>query len=68
MVAGLHVPAGVKGVTTMAEITWRIEHYLKDGTKLEPGMQFPDTPENRATIMRAIEAGTRGGDHHDGKR
>lgn len=49
----------------MAEITWRIEHYLKDGTKLEPGMQIPDTPENRATIMRAIKAGTKGGDKHD---
>lgn len=34
---------------------WHITHYLKDGTELKPGMQFPDTPENRATIERVRE-------------
>ena len=49
----------------MPEIKWKIEHYLKNGTRLEKGMQIPDTPENRATIMRAIKAGTKGGDNND---
>ena len=39
----------------MAEIQWKIRHFLKDGTELTPGMQFPDTPVNRATIERIRE-------------
>ena len=36
----------------MAEIKWNIRHFLKDGTEIHKGDQFPDTPENRATIER----------------
>lgn len=39
----------------MAEIKWNIRHTLKDGTELKPGMQFPDTPETRATLQRVWE-------------
>ncbi|MBO6293310.1 MAG: hypothetical protein J6N51_13805 [Selenomonas sp.] len=39
----------------MATITWNIRHYLKDGTELKPGMQFPDTQENRARLQRVWE-------------
>lgn len=51
----------------MAEITWNIRHRLKDGTELKPGMQFPDTPANRATLDRvwAICRTRKGGDKHD---
>lgn len=44
----------------MAEIKWNIRHYLKDGTPFKKGMQFPDTPANRATIERVREICRRG--------
>lgn len=39
----------------MAAIKWKIRHFLKDGTELKPGMQFPDTPENCSRIERVRE-------------
>lgn len=39
----------------MGEIKWNVRHFLKDGTELKPGMQFPDTAENRETIERVRE-------------
>ena len=39
----------------MAEIKWNIRHFLKDGTEIHPGDQFPDTAENRATVERVRE-------------
>jgi hypothetical protein len=44
----------------MAAIKWEVRHYLKDGTELKPGMQFPDTPENQATIEPVREICRRG--------
>lgn len=42
-----------KGWGAMAEIDkWKIRHFLRDGTEIKKGDQFPDTPENRATIER----------------
>lgn len=52
----------------MATINWKVSHYLRDGTELKPGMQFPDNPENRATIerVRAIcRKALEGGEHND---
>ena len=52
----------------MAGIQWNIRHVLKDGTELHPGDQFPDNPENRATIerVRAIcRKALEGGEHND---
>jgi hypothetical protein len=39
----------------MAGIEWNIRHFLKDGTEIKKGDQFPDTAENRATIERVRE-------------
>jgi hypothetical protein len=39
----------------MGDIKWNVRHFLKDGTELKPGMQFPDNPENRETIERVRE-------------
>jgi hypothetical protein len=44
----------------MRKTMWNIRHFLKDGTELKPGMQFPDTPENQATIERVREICRRG--------
>lgn len=51
----------------MAEIKWNIRHYLKDGTELKPGMRFPDTPENRATLerVRTLCRARKGGEKHE---
>jgi hypothetical protein len=47
----------VKGGEDMAreKFEWKITHFLKDGTPLTKGMQFPDTPENRETLERVRE-------------
>jgi hypothetical protein len=39
----------------VAEITWKIRHFLKDGTEIKPGQQFPETPEYLAVIERVRE-------------
>jgi hypothetical protein len=46
-----------KGGEDMAreKFEWHFTHFLKDGTPFKKGMQFPDTPENRATIERVRE-------------
>ena len=51
----------------MAEIKWNIRHYLKDGTELKPGMQFPDTPANKARLQRVMalcQQFNKGGEKH----
>jgi hypothetical protein len=47
----------VKGGEDMSsrKFEWKITHFLKDGTPLTKGMQFPDTPENRETLERVRE-------------
>ena len=49
------------------KLEWKVTHFLKDGTELKPGMQFPDTPENRATLerVRALCQKRKGSDKND---